>query len=35
MIVAVSRKKQDELTERLRVLEEIWDTYDVYEKKNG
>jgi DNA-binding MurR/RpiR family transcriptional regulator len=35
MIVAVSRKKQDELTERLRVLEEIWDTYDVYDKKNG
>ena len=35
MIVAVSRKKQDDLTERLRVLEEIWDTYDVYDKKNG
>ena len=35
MIVAVSRKKQDELTERLRVLEEVWDTYDVYDKKNG
>lgn len=35
MIVAVSRKKQDELTERLRVLEEVWDQYDVYDKKNG
>lgn len=34
MIVAVSRKKED-LTERLRVLEEVWDRYDVYEKKNG
>ena len=35
MIVAVSRKKQDELTERLRALEEVWDRYDVYDKKNG
>ena len=35
MIVAVSRKKQDELTERLRTLEEVWDRYDVYDKKNG
>lgn len=35
MIVAVSRKKQSELTERLRVLEEVWDQYDVYDKKNG
>ena len=34
MIVAVSRKKQSELTERLRVLEEVWDQYDVYDKKN-
>lgn len=34
MIVAVSRKKED-LTERLRALEEVWDRYDVYEKKNG
>ena len=33
MIVAVSRKKQTELTERLRVLEEVWDQYDVYDKK--
>jgi len=33
MIVAVSRKKQDELTERLRILEEVWDRYDVYDKK--
>ena len=31
MIVAVSRKKQDELTERLRALEEVWDKYDVSE----
>lgn len=33
IIVAVSRKKQDELTERLRRLEEVWDRYDVYDKK--
>ncbi len=33
MVVAVSRKKQDELTERLRILEEVWDRYDVYDKK--
>ncbi len=35
MIVAVSRKKQEELTERLRALEDIWDRYEVYDKKNG
>ncbi len=34
MIVAVSRKKQDELTNRLHVLEEVWDRYDVYDKKD-
>ena len=33
MIVAIARKKQKEVTERLRALEEIWDYYDVYEKK--
>ena len=32
LVVAVSRRKQDELTERLRKLEEIWDEYDVYHK---
>ena len=32
IVVAVSRKKQDELTERLRMLETIWDEYDVYDK---
>lgn len=35
MIVAVSRKKQEELTERLQALEEVWDRYDVYDKKHG
>lgn len=35
IIVAVSRKKQDELTERLRTLEEIWDEYDVYDKNQA
>ena len=33
MIVAIARKRQKEVTERLRALEEIWDYYDVYEKK--
>ena len=33
MIVAVARKKQDDLTERLRALEDVWDRYDVYDKK--
>ncbi len=35
IIVAVSRKKQDELVVRLRRLEEIWDEYDVYDKTQG
>ena len=33
MIVAVARKKQDEVSQRLHALEEVWDRYDVYEKK--
>ncbi|MBE6546141.1 MAG: MurR/RpiR family transcriptional regulator [Ruminococcaceae bacterium] len=32
IIVAVSRKKQEDLRIRLRQLEEIWDEYDVYDK---
>lgn len=32
IIVALARKKQDDLTERLRRLEQIWDEYDVYDK---
>ena len=35
MIVAVSRRKQEELTKRLQALEEVWDRYDVYDKKHG
>ena len=35
LVVAVSRKKQKELTERLRKLEEIWDEYDVYDKNQA
>ena len=35
LVVAVSRRKQDELTERLRKLEEIWDEYDVYHKNQA
>lgn len=32
LIVAVSRKRQDEFAERLKKLEVIWDKYDVYDK---
>ena len=32
IVVAVAKKKQDELSIRLRMLEEIWDEYDVYDK---
>ena len=35
IIVAVSRKKQDDLKIRLRQLEEIWDEYRVYQKNDG
>ena len=35
MIVAVSMKKQEELTVRLHQLERIWDEYDVYDKNLG
>ena len=32
ILVALSRKKQGELTERLQRLEQIWDEYEVYDK---
>ena len=32
MVVAVVRKKQTEVSGKLRELEEIWDKYDVYDK---
>ena len=32
LIVALSRKRQTELTERLRHLEQIWEDYEVYDK---
>lgn len=35
MVVAVSRAKQEEVTERLHRLEVIWDQYDVYDKNQG
>ena len=35
IVVAVSIKKQEELTVRLRQLEQIWDEYDVYDKTQG
>ena len=33
IVMAVSRRKQKEVTERLRILEEVWDQYEVYDKK--
>ena len=35
LIVALSRVKQEELRVRLRLLEDIWDEYDVYDKNQG
>ncbi len=35
IIVALARTNRDELTGRLRRLEEIWDEYDVYDKSHG
>ncbi len=35
IVVAVAREKQDELTVKLRKLEELWDEYDVYDKTQG
>ena len=32
ILVAISRKKKGELTERLQRLEQIWDEYEVYDK---
>ena len=32
IVVAVAKKQQEELEVRLRMLEEIWDEYDVYDK---
>jgi DNA-binding MurR/RpiR family transcriptional regulator len=32
LIVALSFKKQNDLTERLHRLEQIWDEYEVYDK---
>ena len=34
MIAAVSMKNHDEVSQRLRRLESIWDEYDVYDKNN-
>ena len=35
IVAAVAKKKQEDLTERLRQLEAIWDEYDVYDKNQG
>ena len=32
IIVAIVRKKQGEISQKLHELEEIWDKYDVYDK---
>ena len=34
LIVALSRKRQEDLTERLRRLEQIWEDYEVYDSRN-
>lgn len=34
IVVAVGKKKREELTARLKKLEEIWDEYDVYDKSS-
>ena len=35
LVVAVSRAREDEVKERLRMLEHLWDEYDVYDKNQG
>lgn len=35
LVVEVSRRKQDELTVRLRQLEQIWEEYNVYDTNQG
>lgn len=35
LVVAVSRKKRDELTDRLHQLEQIWEEYNVYDTNQG
>jgi len=33
-VAAVSMRKHDEVSERLRRLEAIWDEYDIYDKNS-
>lgn len=35
LIVALSRKRQEDVTERLRKLEQIWEDYEVYDSQGG
>ena len=35
LVVAVARERQEEVSERLRALEEVWDRYDVYDKQRN
>ena len=32
LIVAIGRKKNDDLSQTFETLEQIWDEYEVYEK---
>ena len=35
LVVAVAREREADVSERLRILEEVWDRYDVYDKKGN
>ncbi|MBQ2709496.1 MAG: N-acetylmannosamine kinase, partial [Clostridia bacterium] len=35
LIVAIGKKKQDEVAATFEKLENIWDEYEVYEKPHG
>ncbi len=35
LIVAVTRERSEEFSQRLRRLENVWDEYNVYDKNNG
>jgi len=35
LIVALTKRKQDNMTEKLRRLESVWDEYDVYDKSQS
>ena len=35
LVVAVAREREEAVSERLRILEEVWDRYDVYDKNRN